>query len=75
MTANVDFKLAHRTNVIAVPSQAIITKDNNPYVVIDNGNGTTTDQQVTTGIEGDNGYVEITSGLNAGDHIITFTNQ
>jgi hypothetical protein len=53
------------------------TEGNRKYVEIlkDAENNITEKVYVTTGLEGDDGIVEITSGLNGGEFVITLTNK
>jgi len=71
MTGNVQIITAEHDNVVEVPTRLVITNGNNEYVVVPKGGGET-DQEVTTGLTGDDGNTEIVSGLNAGDAIINF---
>ena len=74
MTANMTILVAKKDNALAVPSTAIINKDNNQYVrVVDNPKTKSYHQvQVQTGLQADGGMVEITSGLNEGQEIVTY---
>jgi HlyD family secretion protein len=74
MTANVDFIVANETNVLAIPESALITKDNQTYVIVPGANGQTSTEPVTVGIRG-NGYIQILSGLSAGDSVVDFGNS
>ncbi|MBR1738244.1 MAG: efflux RND transporter periplasmic adaptor subunit [Firmicutes bacterium] len=69
MFAEIKFKLQESNNAIVVPRNTVINKDGEYYVyVIENGLAKKTD--VTVGI--DNGVdIEITSGLNEGDEVVT----
>ena len=74
MTANMTIMVAQKNNVLAVPSTAIINKNNNQYVrvVDDKSDKTFHEVQVQTGLQADGGLVEITSGLNEGQEIIIY---
>ena len=74
MTANMTILVAQKSNALAVPSTAIINKNNNQYVrVIDNDKTKTYHEvQVQTGLQADGGLVEIASGLNDGQEIIVY---
>lgn len=67
LTANVVVHTAKRSDVINIQRRAITTRDGKQYVNIINENGTETEREVTTGLLGSNGSVEIISGLNAGE--------
>ena len=58
-----------RENVIAVPQRSITERDGKKFVRVLVGE-TPQDREVTTGLRGDLGRIEITSGLQAGDKII-----
>jgi HlyD family secretion protein len=73
MSVDADIKTAEKNNVIAVPLRAVKTEGDQEYVEV-----LTTDEQVKkinveTGLEGDDGEVEITSGLRGSEEVITFT--
>lgn len=68
MTANIDVATAQRDNVFFVPQRAI--KQNGEKYVYVLANGQEIKKTVETGLYGDDGLVEITSGLNAGDQVI-----
>lgn len=57
-------------NCIAVPDYAIIKNSNNKYLRIEGTDGEPMLVEVTTGLEGDGGYVEITSGISIDDVIL-----
>jgi HlyD family secretion protein len=74
MTANVAVKTNEKNNVLIIPFRSIRTRsDGTKYVkVLENGNST--EKNVTLGLRGDEGKVEITSGLKEGDLVILSTN-
>ena len=74
MTANMTVLVAKKDNVLAVPSTAVINKNNKQYVrVIDNAKNKTYHQvQVQTGMQADGGLVEIVSGISDGQEIVTY---
>lgn len=74
MTANMTILVAKKDNVLSVPSTAIINKNNKQYVrVIDNPkNKTYHEVLVQTGLQADGGLIEIISGLNDGQEIVTY---
>ncbi|MDD3285071.1 MAG: efflux RND transporter periplasmic adaptor subunit [Patescibacteria group bacterium] len=71
MTANIIITTDKRNEVVQVPARAIIEQDGQKIVRL-LINGTAQDQAVETGIRGDEGMVEIISGLKPGDTVITF---
>jgi len=73
MTANMTINVKEKKGVIAIPSRSIITDDkgNRTLRVITNTkNKKWKSVPVVTGIEGDGGLVEVTSGLSAGDEYV-----
>lgn len=70
MTADVNIVTETREGVIAIPSRSVIRKDGNQIVRILDGTEIV-DVDVTTGIRGALGQVEITSGIKEGDKVIT----
>jgi HlyD family secretion protein len=74
MTANMTILVGQKDNVLAISSRAVINKDNKKYVrVIDDAKKKTFHEtEVQTGLEADGGLVEIISGLNEGQEIVTF---
>lgn len=74
MTVNMTILVAKKDNVLAVPSTAVINKNNKQYVkVIDNSKSKTYHEvEVKTGLRADGGLIEIISGLNEGQEIIIY---
>ena len=73
MTADVDIITAERESVLAIPQRAIYRVDSKKYVKVLNQseNSDVSEVEIETGIKGNNGLIEITSGLEAGDKIVT----
>ena len=61
-------------NIIAIPLRAVLNKDNNK-VVRKLVNGEIVYENVTTGLRGSDGKVEILSGIKEGEIIITFIEE
>lgn len=74
MTANMTIMVAKKDNTLAVPSTAVINKNNKNFVrVIDNSKTKTYHEvEVKTGLQADGGLVEISSGLSDGQEIVTY---
>lgn len=70
MTANIDIITDSRENVISIPARAVITKNGDKFVRILE-NGELIEVTVETGIRGIDGKVEILSGIEEGDMVIT----
>ena len=71
MTGDVHVITGEHNNVIEVPSHLVLDNNGNDFVLVQN-NGKVTQQPVTLGIRGDDGVVEIVSGLNAGQNVVDF---
>lgn len=71
MTADVTVETNRKENVLVIPSRAIKEKNGDKVVTVLQ-NGQTVDKVVTVGLRGDEGLVEILTGLQAGDEIVTF---
>ena len=74
MTANMTILAASKDNVLVVPSSAIITNGTTKQVrVIDDTKKKTYHAvDVKTGLEADGGLVEVLSGLNEGQEVVTY---
>lgn len=72
MTANVVITTDKREQVLQVPARALIEKDGKKIIrlLVD---GVAQEVVVETGLRGDEGMIEIISGLQTGDTVITFT--
>jgi multidrug efflux pump subunit AcrA (membrane-fusion protein) len=75
MTANIDLITASRTGVVVVPARAVRTVDGKRVVRVvgvDGSDGAATvDREVTTGLRGSDGNIEIVSGLTVGEKVAT----
>lgn len=76
MTANLDILTGQRNNVLAIPSRSVYTVDSQKYVKLVDPKDSSkyTQTKVGTGMRGIDGYVEIVSGLNDGDKIVSSPN-
>jgi len=74
MSANVDVATAEKENVVMIPMRAVKTDDqtNRKYVDVLQADNTTKRAYVETGLQGDDGMVEIKSGLSGGEKVVTF---
>lgn len=76
MSADVDVKTAEKKDVVMIPLRAVKTEGEKEYVEIlkvQNGKEVTEKAYVTTGLHGDDGMVEIPSGLFGGEKVVTLT--
>jgi multidrug efflux pump subunit AcrA (membrane-fusion protein) len=72
MSANIDIRPAEKDNVLTIPVRAIKDEDSGKFVDVLQADNTTKHVKVTTGLAGDEGMVEVTSGLNGGEKVVTF---
>ncbi|MFA6190046.1 MAG: efflux RND transporter periplasmic adaptor subunit [Candidatus Staskawiczbacteria bacterium] len=74
MTVNITILVAEKNDVLAVPSTAVINKNNKQYVrVIDDSKKKTYHEvEVETGLRADGGLIEIISGLSEGQEVIIY---
>jgi HlyD family secretion protein len=73
MTANMTIKVKEKSSVITVPSRAILTnKDGTKSIriITDSKKKKYKETPIITGLNGDGGQVEVTSGLMAGDEFV-----
>jgi HlyD family secretion protein len=77
MTANMSIVVAEKPGVLTVPLRAVLNNNGKKTIrVIDDPKKKTYHEaDVTTGLEADGGVVEILSGLNEGQEIVTFINK
>ena len=73
MTANLDILTSQKKDVLVLPNRLIVTKDNGKYVTILKtiDKSETQEVKIITGLRGSDGNVEIISGLNEGDKVVT----
>ncbi|HRY63259.1 MAG TPA: efflux RND transporter periplasmic adaptor subunit [Patescibacteria group bacterium] len=71
MTANLTIETNRVDNVLRVPIRAVKQKDGQKFVEV-LVLGQPQEKNISTGLRGDE-YIEITSGLSAGEEVITFT--
>ncbi len=69
MTANIDIETAKRENVLIVPFRALFKEDGITYAEVRRGENNFEKMEVATGLEGDEGVIEIVSGLKDGDEV------
>lgn len=69
MTANIEILALKKEQVIAIPQRAISQTGSVKTVTIVAADGTTTEREITTGIRGSDGNVEVLSGLTEGEVI------
>lgn len=77
MTANIRIITDTKPNVLLIPQRAILSKEGKKVVRVltNTQTGTFEEKEVTTGIRGDEGNIEIVSGLSEGEDVITFIKE
>jgi HlyD family secretion protein len=70
MTANIVIETAKKEKALVVPQRAIFKKENKEFVRVLK-DGKTEEVQVSVGLYGEAGLVEIVSGLSEGDEVVT----
>ena len=70
LTANVVVHTAKKSDVIGIQRRAIVARGDKQYVNILGTDGKTQEKEVTTGLLGSDGIIEVTSGLSAGDKVV-----
>ncbi len=71
MTASAVITTAKIDNILMMPSRAVIDRDGSKIVRLME-NGEPREVTVTTGLNGDNGMIEVLSGVKEGDKVVTF---
>lgn len=72
LSANLQLITATKVNALEVPTSAVITNGSQQFVYVKGVHGVATETPVTTGISSANGQTEVTSGLTAGQEVLTF---
>jgi len=72
MTANVVVTTAKKDNVLIMPSRAVVQKNGGAKVVRVLVNGVINETPVVTGMRGDEGMVEVLSGVKEGEVVVTY---
>jgi len=75
MTANIDVETERREQVLYVPQRAVITKDQLKLIRVVTGKNTFEEVEIEIGIRGSYGNIEIISGIEEGDQIVTFIKE
>lgn len=72
MSTNIDISTAEKKDVIMIPARAIKLEENKKFVDVLQTDNTTKKIYIETGLDGDEGMVEIKSGLSGGEKVVTF---
>ena len=71
MTANITLTTAEKSNIIIIPSRAVISKDGAGKFVRILINKNIDERSVVLGLRGDEGMVEVLDGVKAGETVVT----
>ena len=76
MTGDTEILTGERVNVLSIPRRAILERDDGTeYVRILQENGTLVEEDVTTGMEGGSGDIEVLSGVSEGDMVVVLIKE
>lgn len=70
MSADIDVRISERSQVLTVPYRAIVRDGDQTFVEIALNDTESERRQVTIGVEGDDGTIEILSGVASGERVI-----
>jgi HlyD family secretion protein len=73
MSADIDFLITKKNNALYIPERAVQGEGDAQFVEILNEKNQQEKRSVKTGLKGDGGVIEILSGLNEGEKVITAT--
>lgn len=74
MTADITILTEVKSGVLYVPQRAVVRENGRTYVRVEK-DGLVSQVDVTVGLRGSDGVIEILGGLNEGDKVITFINK
>jgi HlyD family secretion protein len=80
MTANVSIITEEKQDVLVIPGRAVIEKENEQgemrkYVRVLREDGSVEEKRVETGLRGDGGVVEVISGVEEGEEVVTYVKE
>jgi len=75
MSADIDILTAQENNVLTIPERAVENENGAKIVQILLESGEVKKVEVKTGLRGDDGNIEIISGLKEGDEVVVFTKE
>ncbi|MFO7806871.1 MAG: HlyD family efflux transporter periplasmic adaptor subunit [Candidatus Moraniibacteriota bacterium] len=70
MTADIEILMDKSNNVIKIPERATREKEGSIFVDVFDENRNIVERKIVTGLDGDQGYVEIKEGLKEGEEVI-----
>jgi macrolide-specific efflux system membrane fusion protein len=75
MSCDIDVKTAEKNNVLMIPIRATKTEGSQKFVDILKADNILERKKVEIGLEGDGGMVEVKSGLQVGEKVVTFIKE
>jgi len=75
MTANMTILVAQKDNVLAIPESSVVNNNDGSKtvkIITDDKTKAYKEVPITTGLEADGGMVEILSGINEGQEVVTY---
>ena len=72
MTADLTIFTDQKDDVLAVPTRALIYKEDGKYIKVLQNETEIVEKKVETGLKSDDGFIEIISGINVGENVIVF---
>ncbi len=73
MSADIDFQITQKDNILFIPERTIQTAGNNQTVQVLNVKNQVEKRNITTGLKGDWGVIEVVSGLSEGEKVVVST--
>ena len=72
MTANIEIVTGEAKGVLSIPQRAVFDRDGKTLVKVSSA-GKIIEKEVSTGLKGFDGYVEIKGGLEEGEEVVVFS--
>lgn len=72
MTADLTIHTARKDGVLVIPSRAVIYRENKKYIQYIDVSGQLAEKEIETGLRGDGGMIEVVSGLQEGEEVVTY---
>lgn len=71
MYVNVEIQADRRTNVLSIPAEAVLNSGDKQTVFVALGEGKFEPRSVKTGVQGDDGMIEVRDGVSPGEMVVT----
>lgn len=72
-TANIEIVAAERKNILAVPASSVIKRDSQYFILAEDEERGLREREIKVGLLGTNGFLEVISGIEEGDKIVSFS--